>query len=443
VTSTLTPAKAIVTRRVIAIAAIAGVLLCALLCAAVGATPREGNPSGDPESPSAQVAAAPRTRLADTQPAAAPQNMALLDGALSGTSPFKESARHMAVSVGLENLSNRILGPYSDIAAHVTDALYEAVLPGSRSGTLHWPLLLLMLVIAVALFVMRAGRGARDAEGRERARRLGEFLFPRDIYTHQSARVDIGLYLLDRALMPVWIALGLGLIAPFVERGTILVAQDLFGPSPAFVVTLGWKLFYGLVTLLVADMIFYFTHLFGHRTRIGWAFHKVHHSAAVLTPLTRYREHFVEGILYAAGAAAGLGLCGGMFAYLVRGPITEITVMNLGIFAFLFALNGNFRHYHVSFRYPRWLERWLQSPGMHHVHHGYLPHHRDKNLGLVTSVWDRLVGTLYIGEPYEPTPWGLGPDEQAHYTTFIQNVVGPFQEVYALLARRETVSSNT
>jgi len=48
---------------------------------------------------------------------------------------------------------------------------------------------------------------------------------------------------------------------------------------------------------------------------------------------------------------------------------------------------------------------------------------------------DRLVGTLYIGEPYEQTPWGLGPDEQAHYTTFIQNVVGPFRELYALLGR--------
>jgi hypothetical protein len=59
------------------------------------------------------------------------------------------------------------------------------------------------------------------------------------------------------------------------------------------------------------------------------------------------------------------------------------------------------------------------------------------------SMWDRLVGTLYIGEPYEQTPWGLGPDEQAHYTAFVQNVLGPFHEVYALLARRETVSSNT
>jgi sterol desaturase/sphingolipid hydroxylase (fatty acid hydroxylase superfamily) len=80
---------------------------------------------------------------------------------------------------------------------------------------------------------------------------------------------------------------------------------------------------------------------------------------------------------------------------------------------------------------------------MHHVHHSYLPQHRDKNLGLVTSVWDRLVGTLYIGDPYEETPWGLGPNEQAHYSTFVQNVFNPFRDVYALLARRDTVSPKT
>ena len=355
---------------------------------------------------------------------------------LNGASPFKESARRMAANAGLADASQHLLGPYSDIAARVTDALYEAVLPGARSGTLYWPLLVLMLAVALGFFVVRAGRGARDAGGRERAVGLGEYLLPRSIYTHPSARVDIGLYLLDRVLMPVWIALGIGLIAPFVERRTLMAAHGLFGPSPALTLTLSWKLAYGFVTLLVADMVFYFTHLFGHRTRIGWAFHKVHHSAEVLTPLTRYREHFVEGILYAAGAAAGLGFCGGAFAYIVRGPITEVTVMNLGLFVFLFALNGNFRHYHVSFRYPRWLERWLQSPGMHHVHHSFLVHHRDRNLGLVTSIWDRAVGTLHIGEPYEDTPWGLGPEEQGCYTTFLQNVFGPFQEVYSLLTGR-------
>ena len=33
----------------------------------------------------------------------------------------------------------------------------------------------------------------------------------------------------------------------------------------------------------------------------------------------------------------------------------SLVVGGVGIFSVLYALNGNFRHYHVSFRYPRWL----------------------------------------------------------------------------------------
>lgn len=353
---------------------------------------------------------------------------------LTGESPFKAAIARWAVDSGIARSTDRALGPYSDLAKRVADSLYESVMPGSRTSSLHWPLLILMFALAIALFVIRNRRGARDENGQERATGLLEYLLPRRIYAHPSARVDIWLYLLDRALIPVWIVLGLGVIAPFVERHTMMLAGRLFGPGHVFPVTLGWRLAYGLLTLLVADMIFYFTHLFGHRTKIGWAFHKVHHSAEVLTPLTRYREHFVEGIYYAAGSAAGLGFCGGVFAYLLQGSITQVTLMNLGIFAFLFALNANFRHYHVSLRYPPWLERWLQSPGLHHFHHSYSPHHWDTNLGLVTSIWDRLVGTLYIGPRYEATPWGLPPEQQVRYRTFSQNVLGPFREIYDMVA---------
>ena len=107
--------------------------------------------------------------------------------------------------------------------------------------------------------------------------------------------------------------------------------------------------------------------------------------------------------------------------------------MNIGIFSLLYALNGNFRHYHVSFRYPRWLEYWLQSPGMHHTHHSYLEKHWDTNLGLVTSIWDRLFGTLYIAGRYEETPWGLQEEEQRQYTTLKDNLITPFKEIRRIL----------
>jgi len=40
-----------------------------------------------------------------------------------------------------------------------------------------------------------------------------------------------------------------------------------------------------------------------HQVPVLWAIHKVHHSAEVLTPLTRYREHFLAGPIWAAGGA--------------------------------------------------------------------------------------------------------------------------------------------
>jgi sterol desaturase/sphingolipid hydroxylase (fatty acid hydroxylase superfamily) len=332
-----------------------------------------------------------------------------------------------------------ILGPFSDIAGQIAEALVKAVHPNSMSNTLWWPLLLLTAIITVVFWLFRKGRGAKDADGRERPMGLMEYLLPKRIYTHPSARVDIGLYLLDKGMMPIWILAFLGSVAPFVEHNTIKSVQWAFGASPLLTPTIGWRLLYGAVTVLIADMIFFFTHYMMHKTEIGWAIHKVHHSAQVLTPLTRPREHFIAGPVWALGPAIGLSISGGIFAWAFNGDITRITIMNVGIFSLLYALNGNFRHYHVSFRYPRWLEYWLQSPGMHHTHHSYLEKHWDTNLGLVTSIWDRMFGTLYIADRYEETPWGLSPHDQSQYTTLSDNLITPFREIGRILRGKPKV----
>jgi sterol desaturase/sphingolipid hydroxylase (fatty acid hydroxylase superfamily) len=351
---------------------------------------------------------------------------------LDGKGPFKEEMAQFVQESGLKEASEEILGPFSDIANRVAESVWNAIFPGATT-TLWWPMLVLTALITTAFWVFRKGRGAKGADGRERPMGLLEYLAPKKIYTHQSARVDIWLYLLDRGMMPVWFVLFLGSVAPFVEQSTIGALQASFGASPDVIPTVGWRLIYGLVTILIADMIFYFTHYMMHKTEIGWAIHKVHHSAQVLTPLTRPREHFMVGWLWALGPTIGLSFSGGIFAWVFNGNITQVTIINMGIFSFLYALNGNFRHYHVSFRYPRWLEYWLQSPGMHHTHHSYLEKHWDSNLGLVTSIWDRMFGTLYIADKYEETPWGLAPKDQSEYTTLSDNLMTPFREIIRIL----------
>lgn len=357
---------------------------------------------------------------------------------LDGKGPFEDEVQQFIAESGIRETSEEILGPFSDIANRIVEAVWNAVFPSS-SSSLWWPLLLLTAIIAVVLWIFRKGRGAKDADGRERPMGLFEYLLPKRIYTHQSARVDIGLYLLDKGLMPIWVVAFLGSVAPFVEQTTIGAMHSVFGSSPAVTPTVGWRLIYGAVTLLIADMVFFFTHYMMHKTEIGWAIHKVHHSAQVLTPLTRPREHFIAAPVWALGPAVGLSLSGGIFAWVFDGNITRITVMNVGVFSLLYALNGNFRHYHVSFRYPRWLEYWLQSPGMHHTHHSYLEKHWDTNLGLVTSIWDRMFGTLYIADRFEETPWGLSPKDQREYTTLSDNLMTPFREIIRIVRGRPKV----
>lgn len=386
--------------------------------------------SVDQSNPTAPARAAPSLRytiVAVGGSIALGGAAALIATSLTGESPFKPAVRSLARSLGWDG-SPKVLGPFSDLAHRIGAAVYGAVLPDAHSS-LHWPFLVLTAIIAAALYVLRKGRGAKSAAGREGPAGLLEYVLPKAIYAHASARVDIGLYLIDRALMPIWAFLFLASMAPATERITIVFLERVFGTSPALQVNIGWKLAYGLVTLLLVDACFFFYHLMMHRTRLGWAIHKVHHAAEVLTPLTRSREHFLEAPIEAGATTFGLALSGGIFAYLFNGGITEITLMNVGIFFFLYTLNGNFRHYHVCLRYPRWLEYWLQSPGMHHTHHSILRKHWDSNLGLVTSIWDRLFGTLYIAELDEETPWGLSPEDQAECRTLAQNLWAPFREM--------------
>ena len=356
---------------------------------------------------------------------------------LSPESPFKEEVQTYLEGSGVKETTNEILGPFSDITNQVLEAMWNALLPGSPFSSLSWELLTFTFICAAGFWFFRKGRGSKDSNGRERpATNLFEYLFPKDIYTHQSARVDIGLYLLDRGMFPIWFALSLGAVAPFLERNIIAGFEAMFGASPAIEPTVAWRLFYGLIAILIVDAIFYWTHYMMHKTQIGWALHKVHHSAQVLTPWTRPREHFIVGPLWALGPAIGLAISGGIFAWVFNGNITQITIVNVGIFSVLYALNGNFRHYHVSFRYPRWLELWLQSPGMHHTHHSYLEKHWDSNLGLVTSIWDRMMGTIYIADKYEETPWGLAEKDQREYTTLKDNLLTPVKEIYRILCGR-------
>lgn len=325
-----------------------------------------------------------------------------------------------------------IVGPLTETIQHASDLVWDT-LAANTPRDLHWEIILLTLAIAAFIWLIRGGHGARGADGREKKAGLLQFLLPKDIYSHVSARVDLWLWITERILRPFWIVGLLATVGSGAETAVIESLEWIFGASPAMQSNYTWMLIYSLVTLLCYDFVFYAIHYAMHRVPALWALHKVHHSAEVLTPLTRSREHFIAGPIWAAGGALSYGFIGGIFAWLFDGGIVAATLFNIGVFALLFGFNGSFRHYHVQFHYPHGLSKWLHSPVMHHVHHSYLPKHWDKNFAAVTSIWDRLFGTLYIPEKDEYTPWGIGPATQSEYRSYWQNTVGPFRDWYQML----------
>ena len=160
---------------------------------------------------------------------------------LSGKSPFKEEMEYFLQDSGIKESTAEILGPFSDITNQISSAVWEAIFPSATTNSLYWPLLVLTLLISAAFWVFRGQRGAKDVYGREKPMSFLEYLLPKKIYTHQSARVDIWLYLLDRGLMPIWVIVFLGSAAPFFERSTISSMQFIFGNTPALEQTITWK----------------------------------------------------------------------------------------------------------------------------------------------------------------------------------------------------------
>ena len=181
-------------------------------------------------------------------------------------------------------------GPYNELVSAIFAQVSE-----NLPRDLTWPILLLTIGLATGIWFLRGGLGAKGADGRMRRMQLGEFLLPREIYFHISARVDVTLYIFERLLRPLWATAVLISIAPRIEALTMGQLDAWFGSNPALQVHYGWMLLYSLVTLLLYDFLFFVIHYLEHKIPILWAIHKIHHSAEVLTPLTRYREHFLKG----------------------------------------------------------------------------------------------------------------------------------------------------
>ena len=141
-------------------------------------------------------------------------------------------------------------------------------------------------------------------------------------------------------------------------------------------------LLYSLSLFMVWDASRFVLHKMMHEIPLLWNFHQVHHSAERLNPLTHYRIHPVESLLYTIRGILSTALVSTLFYWIFRKQIPEYTLLGVPAIGLLLnTLVGNFRHSELWFPYPHFLEKWLISPAQHQIHHSNSREHFNKNYG--------------------------------------------------------------
>jgi len=314
--------------------------------------------------------------------------------------------------------------PASTISLAPLESLFD---PGSRTFLIY---LASSLLLAVLIHLKHA-RTHNDTPG------VIQGIFPKDVYTHPSARVDY-LYFITNSILYA------SILAPFIGLG-YLVSRHLYDAlgtvfTPSVLTNLSplWAtIIFSIVMVLLADFSTFITHYWMHRIPVLWEFHKVHHSAEVLTPLTAYRIHPLDDILTMCVIGLLTGSANALARFFVSPAISSYSVYGLSLASYLFFLTGyHLRHSHIWLSYGPVLSRIFISPAQHQIHHSKAKRHWDKNFGFIFATWDYLFGSLYVPKEKETIEFGIGGGEEHLYSSPLKLYVLPFKKAFALLIRK-------
>lgn len=291
-----------------------------------------------------------------------------------------------------------------------------------RGSALFWPFLL-STAVAVALFWRFSGIAWADY------RRL---YLGRSLWWHASARADYGFYLVNAVIYPLLVGpalVGGGAIA--TGLGGLL--KPILG-TPHGLAASGWpmKVLFTVAIFLAYDFGRFVSHSLLHDVPVLWDFHKVHHSAEVLTPFTGFRVHPVDLALIAWTTAITTGSVIFLFQWLGGPSLTVYEFLGTQALLWLFNLLGNLKHWQAYISYGPVLDRWLIAPAHHRLHHSAEPQHFGRNRGFELTVWDRLYGSFALPRRDETFRMGLGDGSDGRWHAVWKLYLWPF----GLAARR-------
>lgn len=170
-----------------------------------------------------------------------------------------------------------------------------------------------------------------------------------------------------------------------------------------------------LIALLINDFMFYWYHRMSHTTWFFWALHVAHHSSGKMNITTALRGNFVNNLFHA---------------------IFWIPMLFLGFSPWVILMTDALSYFYQLWLHTRIipklgpLEKVLNTPSHHRVHHGSNPQYIDKNYAAIFIFWDRLFGSFE--EEDEVVEYGLTKPIETHNP--IKVAFGEFAMIFRVTA---------
>lgn len=308
---------------------------------------------------------------------------------------------------------------YEFLTNYITRIFFH---PGS---TFFVGALMSTLVIATIHTVRRRLKKGRKVK----VRTVIAGLFPGKIFRHRSMRADVFMFFLNTlmtGLLIGWAIVGFGTVSEGV-KGALTSA---FGPLEKttlpdwFTRSLATLLFF-----LAYEFGYWFDHYIKHRSRILWEFHKVHHSAEHLTPMTVWRMHPIDSWIFANILSVTIGSVAGIYAWAMGGTVTAYALTGTNIILVVFIhIYLHLQHSEFWITFTGWRGKLLMSPAHHQIHHSDAVRHYDKNMGSCLAIWDWLFGTLYMPtKEREKFGFGIG-EKHRDVHEMGEALFGPFRD---------------
>jgi alkylglycerol monooxygenase len=233
----------------------------------------------------------------------------------------------------------------------------------------------------------------------------------RRVYRLQDALADLGCGIAQQVALVFFALTLLGIYGALHAWSPVR-----FAPGS------GWP---WVISFFFVEVAYYWWHRLSHEVNLLWAAHAVHHQSedynlavalrqAVLTTWTSLPFYLPMALL-------------GVPPAVYAATLSYSTLYQFGIHTELVGKLG-------------FLERILNTPSHHRVHHAVNPRYLDKNYGAILIVWDRLFGTF--AEEREKPVYGVTKPLASFHPLWAQ--LQPWHEVLekarALPRRRDRIA---